>query len=546
MSENVNTSVLNAIIRQKPTLYLLKNYYIRGNPITFENKSKPLAHRPWQKDILEDNHPFLVVRKSRQLGFSEVAIMKAIWFSDTHPQTKTLFTFPTNRQVKDFVKTRLDPAIHASPYLSERFDSKVASIETKRLMNDSFLMFRSASSGKMGEGVDIDCLMMDEIDRMYPNVHLAFQESLKSSKYGIQRFWSTPTVPGIGIDMFFQDSDQRFWQQKCQHCGHWQIMNVEDNIKQINPDGVNLITDEVAPNTFMFVCAKCSKWLDRDYKAEYVAKYPDRQAIRGYHISQLNFSAISADRIKQNELKYSSKQLFTNYVVGEPFIQEGMIINEQDIKSAVRFEKPILSRKDYKFVVAGTDWGGTNFTVILGMKHNGEIDCLNMFYTNDNPTNPLGAVRDLAGMITPYKPDLVVSDMGYGADRNALFMQIFRGKAYSCQFNLYKGSSKPINAWNENSKTILVDKVLNFQRLIHRLKNCEIGFWKYDENLQLIIKHAKNMRILDVEEENGLVYQDYKRLGDDHSMCSLVYALIGLERLKNPFARDNTMNFDFI
>lgn len=57
---------------QRPSTYMLRNHTIKGNPMTFHvsgrDKSRALAHRPWQVDIINSEHPNLAVIKSRQLG----------------------------------------------------------------------------------------------------------------------------------------------------------------------------------------------------------------------------------------------------------------------------------------------------------------------------------------------------------------------------------------------------------------------------------------------------------------------------------------------
>lgn len=541
--------VIDYLVKKTPHLYLLKHYTIRGKPITFDIKGKneKLArnHRPWQTAIIDDQHPDKVIRKSRQLGLSEIGVAENLWFADVHDNVKTMYTFPRNRQLVDFVKTRMNPVLDSNPYFKEILDKNMDSLEVKRIRN-SFMMFRSAWGGALGEGADIDYLSFDEYDRMADNVELAFQESMKSSAYGWLRRWSTPTIPGRGVDLQFQKSDQRYYMHKCDACNHWQILDIEDNIKQVKPDGVNLITDEIEDGTFIFVCAKCGKPLDRWYNGEWVAKYPERKAIRGYHISQLNAVWISADDIKRRELKYASKQLFYNYVVGEPFAAEGLIITEDDIHASKRFEEPILSRVGYQKVVAGIDWGSENWLIILGVKENGQIDLLNMFMFKDNPQKPLEPVSYMATVLKPYDPDLIIADFGYGADRNTYLAQLFKGRVWACKFNTYKNGSKMMDTWNEKSKEVSVDKTLKVQRLLHTIKARGIGVWRMDDQMMIITKHLKNIRIMDEEDDEGNVYQVATRIGPDHTGMALVYGLLGVERLKNIYRPQQSFNFDFL
>lgn len=541
-------TLISKMKRAIPELYALEHYTIRGNPITFHisnrNEKKIRGHRPWQVQIINDDHPDKVVQKSRQLGLSEMGVLENLHFVDYHNNTKSMFTFPRNRQMTDFVKTRMNPVLESNEYFKSIIDPMMNSLEVKRI-RDSFMMFRSAWGGALGEGADIDFLAFDEYDRMSDGVELAFQESMKSSAYGWLRRWSTPTIPGRGVNLQFQKSDQHYYMHKCEACNHWQVLSMEDNIMQYKKDGINLMTDEIEDGTFGFVCAKCSKPLDRWYNGQWVAKYPDRKGIRGYHISQLNAVWISADDIKRRELRYSSKQLFYNYVIGEPFASEGLIITEDDVLASQRFEKRVHSRKDYQKVVVGIDWGVRNWALVLGVKEDGRVDLLNLFMFPDNPQQPLEPVGLIAASITPYDPDMILADAGFGADRNTYLMQLFPGRTWSVQYNTYKGKSKPQDSWNENTRLVSVDKTVKIQRMLHTVKARGIGFWKMDEDLMVFTKHLKNVRIMD-EEEDGVTYQVATRIGDEHYADCLTYALMGVEKIKDIYRPKQTFNWDFV
>ncbi len=83
-----------------PSLYLLDHHRIHGHPITFNipnrDMTKAQSHRPWQVQILNDQHRNKVIIKSRQLGLSEIGVAEVIWFSDRYSEeaVKALYTFP--------------------------------------------------------------------------------------------------------------------------------------------------------------------------------------------------------------------------------------------------------------------------------------------------------------------------------------------------------------------------------------------------------------------------------------------------------------------
>ena len=140
----------------RPSSYALRNHTIKGRPMTFNvsgrNSEKAQSHRPWQIQMLNDPHPNLAVIKSRQLGLSELGVLKLIHFLDTrsYDAVKALYAFPTNSQMEDFVKTRLDPALHQG-YYSTILDPDTDSLKVKKI-RDSFVFFRSSSKPGALEG----------------------------------------------------------------------------------------------------------------------------------------------------------------------------------------------------------------------------------------------------------------------------------------------------------------------------------------------------------------------------------------------------------
>ncbi len=63
-----------------------------------------------------------------------------------------------------------------------------------------------------------------------------------------------PTIPGRGVDLLFGKSDQRCYHHKCDKCGHWQIITLEDNIVCVNEKGVNLVEETIDDGTYQFQC----------------------------------------------------------------------------------------------------------------------------------------------------------------------------------------------------------------------------------------------------------------------------------------------------
>ena len=146
----------DAFIRRYASLWSLKYRTLKGKPITYKSTTNPFANRPWQRQILDDNHPNKVVEKSRQLGLSETSVTELIHFLAVHDNTKAMYTFPTYGQMQDFSVSRIAPVFKGNPVLQNLLSKEVNNVGMKKVGN-SYLFMRSSSSGSIGEGVDTDC-----------------------------------------------------------------------------------------------------------------------------------------------------------------------------------------------------------------------------------------------------------------------------------------------------------------------------------------------------------------------------------------------------
>lgn len=531
--------------------YLLKHHKVKNHPITFHVSGRDVvraqAHRPWQVQIINDTHPNKAVIKSRQLGLSEIGIGEMLHFSDLHSYAgvKCLYTFPTNRQMKDFVSTRLNPLLNAGYYASIS-DPKMDSLEKKKIRN-SFLLFRSSSKGAAVEGVDIDYLSLDEYDRVGAGAEISAMESMSSSQFKILRRWSTPTVPDFGIHALFERSDQHVYMHKCEHCGYRQQVDYELNIECLDESGVDVIAKTVQDGTFRFVCQKCKKGLDRWYSGEWVAKFPDRTlgnlGTRGYLVTQLDAVWFTADALKRKELEAKSKQHFYNYVLGYPYQDVALAVQDGDVMDHRRGDliEPMFDRGNYRFISVGIDWGNRHWVTVRGFRDNGLVDLIRCFSVERarGVANIEADLEAVINQIVPYSPDIICADIGDSGNYVDKLIAYFGvGKVYGVKVNPTPRSTGQIQPqWSENQSRVVVDKLTQNKKHISDMKMGRLGFYKTpDRDLELYIAHWKNVVIRDEEDEDtGEIYQIITNRGDDHYAQSSVYSMVGLEHVLEPF-----------
>jgi len=533
-----------------PSSYLLKHHKVKNHPITFhvsgQDATRAQAHRPWQVQMLNDQHRDKAVIKSRQLGLSELGIGEMVHFADLHSYAgvKCLYTFPTNRQMKDFVSTRLNPLLE-SGYYGSITDKATDSLEKKKLRN-SFLMFRSSSKGAAVEGVDIDYLSLDEYDRVSPAAEISAIESMTSSTFHYLRRWSTPTVPDYGIHALFNQSDQFVYMHKCDRCNHTQQLDYEANIECLNENGVDVMAKTVKEGTFRYICSNCKEPMDRWYNGVWVAKYPERTAdgggTRGYLITQMNAVWISADQLKRKELQAKSKQHFHNYVLGLPYQDVALAVQDNDIYGNIREDLPgpLMDRGNYRFISVGIDWGNRHWVTIRGFRDNGMVDMIRIFSVERarGVANIEADLEQIINELVPYNPDIICADIGDSGNYVQKLIQYFgRGKVYGVKVNPNPRSSGQIRPkWSEQTSMVTVDKLTQNKHHISDMKMGRLGFFRRDKDLELYLFHWKNVVIRDEEDDKtGEVYQIITDRGDDHFAQSSVYSGVGLDHVLEPY-----------
>lgn len=557
--EEISAKELDYLLdMMQPSRYLLRNHTVRNHPITFvisdRDTAKAQAHRPWQMKIINDQHKDKAIIKSRQLGLSEMGVGMMLHFADTHSyaSVKCLYTFPTNEQMKKFVQTRLDPVL-ARGYYSTIVDQDINSLSAKKIRN-SFLYFRSSSKPGAVEGVDIDYLSMDEYDRVPALAEASALESMSSSPFKYVTRWSTPSAPDYGIHRLFTDSDQHWYLHKCDRCNHWNKLSYDDydgnkvdaggNMLCVNPDGVDVLAKTVVPGSYQFVCQKCGKPLDRWYNGEWVAEFPTRtqggRGTRGYMISQMNAVWVSADMLKEKELKALSKQAFYNYTLGYPYADMKLQVVPGDVERHTTDRLPTakFNRGDYIAISVGIDWGNRHWVSVKGLTHDGKIDLIRLFSVSKvgaTDYKHVGADLDKIFLeLAPYNPDIIVADVGDSGEKVSRMLHHYgEGRVFGCVYNSSpKSTGQLVPAWSENNHQVKVDKLMQNKRYITAMKDGKFGYYQFmDQDLQLYIHHWENVVIRDEEGDDGDFYQVIGRRGDDHYAQASVYAMLGMERI---------------
>ena len=276
---------------------------------------------------------------------------------------KFMYLFPTFGQMKDFMKSRIRVQTGVG-YYNSILDKNNDSVQQMSI-RDSTCFFRSGSNAKQVEGVDVSVLFEDEFERIPSDGETSAIQSMASAGkiYGLVRRFSTPSVFNYGISKKYEESDQRKWMIKCEHCGYWQEMTYNKNVKVIDEDLIDNKSKIAKPGSCMFVCQKCGKDLNssRWYNGEWVSTYPNQNKPVGFYTSQLDCVWITPEEIVTKKMQSENLQFFYNYTLGVPYENAQVGMTTEDILSHRADDLPErithYTTGKYAYVVFGIDFG---------------------------------------------------------------------------------------------------------------------------------------------------------------------------------------------
>ncbi len=535
----VSPDEFSAAVAQNNALVWTKKYRVlRGKPMRFVDFSDPHRHRPFLEMPLSFEARHKTAVKPRQIGYSEISLSEVEFNADTKPGTKWLYSFPRDRQLQRFSKTRITPSIDESPYLKSRTKGGQDNVYLKQIGN-SFIVLTSAWDPEMGEGTDADGVYFDEKDRMRPKIETAFEESLSSSRYRYRRDISTPTLPGRGVDETFQQSTQFYWFVKCKSCGARQYLE-RANIFEVKrvPLGATNFED----GSYEYRCTRCKDGeLDR-WNGVWVPKYANKD-IAGWSLSQLMCVWISADDIMRKRLKYKHEDLWVRYVLGQPYSEGGGLCSFDHVMACAvdpSYNRLCSSRPNgIRAVAAGIDWGTLNWVVIMGVSLTGRLYILDLQVFADTK-EPLEQVQKILAYLSNWNPDIVTADFGYGKDRNPVLLKVYGDRFFACHYpNTEDTTSSLEPKWNLADHTVTAHRSTALKQTAYLFRNKGIvvpgpgSSGSVESQVKILGEHWSNCQTVRDEEDDGTIVERIESAGPDHYAHATTYARLGAEKISN-------------
>ena len=243
-------------------------------------------------------------------------------------------------------------------------------------------------------------------------------------------------------------------------------------------------------------------------------------------------------------MRAPSKQFFYNYSLGMPYEDKGASFRAEDVLTHIdnNYEKPD-NRDDYKFVSTGIDWGEHNHSIVtLGMRPDGQIDLMDL--TQIPRSEGVEHIEEdlnlVVRKINQYQPDIICPDLGFSGNYDQKLMAYYgMGRVYGVNVRSAKTNGDFNAHFNDSDSTVTLDKLTQNVILMGNIKRGDIHFWRgsaQDPEVQRFITHGKNVVIRTDEKENQQTHLiEYSKVilrkGPDHYYQSMVYSMVGLDKL---------------
>ena len=476
------------------------------------------------------------------MGISEMSARLSLATGALIDGFTTIYTLPSAKAAQNFMKTRIDPVVSSSQYLSELVSSTVDNTDVKQF-GESYLYLKGCQVDSQAISVPADMLVTDEVDNSNQDVMTLFESRLIHSPYQYKVRLSTPSIPNYGIDAMFRQSRRHKHLCKCNHCNFWFEPDYHDHVKI---PGFDHDINSIVKSTFGYKyfkwqdaylgCPHCGKPVDlsEEYR-DWVCENPlDNFVASGYHVSPFSCpSVIKISALVKSSVDYARKQDFYNQRLGKALEDKESTLTDDELRACL-----IKEYVSGMFpMVMGLDMGSLCACTIAAVLPTGQLIII---HTEMIPLfNVMQRRKELA---KKYRIRMCVVDHGPYTETVYRMQQddkrVFAG-VYTRNFksvDLYK--IKEVDKDKESGKealrqvNIVRDKVFDLIMAELRSGNIlkvatlgvEVGESSADDDMW--IKHLTDMKRVREFNDDEMVFVWNKTTGEDHYHHSLLYCLI--------------------
>lgn len=446
--------------------------------------------------------------KAAQVGMSTLEILKNL-YDARHNKMDIIYTLPTDADVNIFVGGKVNRIIAQNPILLQYTKDK-DSVEQKQI-GESMVYFRGTWTQKAAIMVTADRLVHDEKDSSKQEIIKEYQARLQHSKYKQTHTFSHPSAPGTGVDIEWQQSDQKHWFVWCPSCGKKQFLSWDTT----DPAKMSIDMDKG-----IFICRKCGGELSDDVRrrGRWIAKYPERKK-SGYWVPLLICPYVTAREIidKYNDPD-TTEEFFYNKVLGLPWVGRGNKLTRELLMQ--NLTEDVITPPESERIVIGVDTGLKLDYVMGGVK--------GLFYAGEADDYDV-----LDGHMKRWPKAICVVDQGGDLIGCRKFAARWPGRVFLCLFNEDR-KTKELVRWGkgEESGAVTADRNRMIQLVVDEFSDKRIPLQGTESDWHEYWMDWNNLSRKKIVDNLTLAFKGFKwiRSGRDHKALATVYWRVGMVR----------------
>lgn len=521
--QRLKTAVAQARTLGETHRWIEQNTTLAGRPFSFS------GHR-YQLAILDDQSSNLVVTKPSQVGCSEMIARMILARAAILRQYNVIYAMPSMKAAQDFCKSRVTPIVDESPYLQDLVDKNNDSVTMKKI-GYNLIHFKGAFKDAQAISTPADCVVADEYSYCDTTIVKQFNSRLTHSEHKHLIYFSTPTLPGVGIDVEFSESRRHYRMCKCVHCGEWFWPQFLEHcvIPHHDVDWLSVGRSQLFAMPWqdtVLLCPKCGCEPDLSHEhREWVCENTDARYIAaGYAVSPFDVpSRIKPAYLAEKSVAYERKIDWLNVNLGVAAEDKESTILRSELESVL-----IDSVGAGGVFVLGLDLGMTCHAVVKLVLPDGVAITV---HTEQIPVGRL--VERYFELRSQWRIRVSVADF-YPYSETILRMQtrdpgLFSAiyvTARSTEPYVIKQTEKDKEAGKEEIRRVSINRDIAFDMLMFGVRNKSL-LKRRDENDDLWIKHMLSMkRVRAFGPNDEMVYQWQKTDGEDHFAHAEVYATV--------------------
>lgn len=472
-------------------------------------------------DVYCDRSPLICCMKCAQIGFTTYEILKSA-HECKNDGIDILYVLPTADDVKRFSGGKTNKILSQNPSMQEWTKDK-DSIEQKQFGKNT-IYYQGSWTERAALMITAKKLIVDEYDRCKQDIVEQYDSRLQSIANPKKAFFSNPSKPDFGVDLWYQKSDQKKW-----HITH--------------SCGKQFVMDENCVNykQEIYQCPQCKgEILDEERRmGEWIATSTGEWS--GYWIPLWIAPWMPAKKIAEAK-REKTPEFFANFVAGLPYL------NTNDMLSQGMLESNLVSRTNEQTgrIVIGVDTGhNIHYTIgnKQGIFYHGYINSIAENEASLVPEKNYDPYNELERLLQRFPQSIMIADQGGDLIGIRKLQAKYKGRVFLCWFTA-ETKTQQIIRWAEGEEygKVLVDRNRAIQIVVDEIEDKRFPIWGSKEDWQPYFNHWLN--IYRVREHKGELDDPqynwrwvWRRKGPDHWSMATVYMRVGLDRFAQDLAQ---------